>query len=316
VAALTKLLVRILIVASVVFFVVRAVPLDPALAIAGPAAGEQELRQLRILLGLDRPLWEQYLIFLERLAFLDFGESISFGISVGSIIWSSALSTLILAALAVAQGLLIYASLITCYVFLASSRWRPLFSRLVGIVGLAAIAVPSFVAGALFLVIFGAVFSIFPISGPPAAWPDRLAYMVVPSLLLALPGIVSMTQAGLGRVADMLDSDWCQALMVLGFPRGWSGIMRYIVHGVYPLTIAYLGNLMIYVFSGAVVIEIVFTLPGIGETMLSALRRGDYPVVEAVVIVTATFLAFVQWLSVILTQNMSNLPEKERVDRV
>lgn len=222
-------------------------------------------------------------------------------------VWAATGSTLLFTLLALGQAIVIYGCVLAIYL-----RGRKAFRirSVLGVLGLSAVAVPNFVMGALFLLIFGATFGLFPISGPPSDLGGRVGYMLVPSLILAFPALVSMSKAAIGRIDELVDQDWYGALRILGIPPGLEGLLGYVFRYLWPLTVAYASNLLIYLFSGAVVMEVVFTLPGLGETLLSALRRGDYPVVEAAVVVTTVFLTVVQWLSNLLVRERAPVDER------
>ena len=289
-AKLGRLLVTIYLIASVVFVVLRVLPGDPARTIAGIDADAAEVAALRAELGTDRPLGEQYLSWVSATLRLDFGSSFFHERPVIDLIRERIPLTLTLSVSAFAAALLVALPL---GVLMAVRRWSMTDYFGMGFSHLA-MALPEFWVAILFLLVFAAVLGWFPLFG--AATPR---HFVLPVVALALSRAAVLVRLVRSSMIDELDKEYVRAARAHGLPE------RRVRYG-YALRNALLPVITVgaiqfgYLLGGSIVIEQVFSMPGLGRLLLSAIYRRDFPVVQAGVIVTAVVFTGVNFIADLL----------------
>lgn len=265
---------------TLVFFLSRMTS-DPAQLLSPPGATAEQVDQIRTELGLDRPVLEQYLDYLAGLLHGDFGMSYWLRLDVSAIIGERLFATLSLTFVALLIALLIGvpAGLIAAF------RHNGTVDRLLVAGSMLGNAVPSFWMAPILILLFAVTFPIFPPSGQsgPSSY-------VLPALALAgLQGAI-LFKITRGVALDILSQDHIR----LARAKGVFGIRLASAH-VFPntllpvLTIA--GLALANLLSSAIVVEVIFAWPGIGATMVEAVRQRDFPLVQGITVVFA--LAYV-----------------------
>lgn len=262
------------------FFAVAAVPGDPVTVMLGPLAGVSEAgkERLRTELGLDRPLAERYLDTLAGYARGDLGDSYQLRQPVGEALAGALAPTLQLTgiALAMALGFVLVGTLI--------GRGR-LGSALVGTAEVLAVVLPSFWVGFLLLTVFS-----FWLGWLPATGSRTAASQILPALTLAIPVAGVLGQAVRAELADAASSPFGLSAAARGLrPTGF--VLRHgLRHAAVPaatLTAYIAGGLL----GGAILVESVFSRPGLGSLTLTAILNRDMPVALGLVAASAVFFA-------------------------
>lgn len=270
----------------VVFYGVRALPGDPALALAGEEADPATLQAVRADLGLDQPTIVQYGKFIVNLLHGDFGNSIRTGVPVTDLIKTTLPVTLWLALCAVVIAVVVgLVAGVVAAVY--RGRWPEWVANGFTLVGL---SVPSFWLGILAILYLAIGLGWFPASGyvPVTRSPlDGLYHLVLPALVLgtALSAVV-MRQTRASMI-DSLSTDYVRTARAKGLPRS-QVITRYALRNSLIVVVTIVGLQMGGLISGAVVTERIFGLPGFGKLTLDAVFTRDYPVIQAVVLVVTT----------------------------
>jgi peptide/nickel transport system permease protein len=271
---------------TVTFFALRLLPGDPvALMLSGRAGGglvsPALLAQTRAQLGFDRPVLVQYLAALGDAVHGRFGRSIQTGQPVGTMIVRSLPSTLQLGAVALVVALLAG----TALGVLANLVRSPVGRQLLRSVPAAGISLPSFWVGLVLIQLFSLHWRVFPSLGGTG-----VAGLVLPAVTLAIPGTALVAQVLGERLHDTLLESYVDTLRATGASR-----LRVLLgHGLRNAAIpavTVVGMLAGALIGGAVVVETVFSRPGMGRITQSAVSTQDLPVVQGVVVVAA--LAFV-----------------------
>jgi len=262
------------------FFLMRAAP-------GGPFDGERplppEVREaLQTTYGLDKPLWEQAWMYISRLAQGDFGPSLVYrDFTVTELVAQGLPISLMLGGLAILLALLlgITAGLV------AAVRAGKKTDQTIMMFATIATALPTFVTGPALALLFGLWLGLLPVSGRG----DGFLWLVMPVIALALPvsgAIAKLTRAGL---ATVLKQDHIRTARARGLPE--TKIL--FIHGLRPALVpvaSYLGPAAAGLLTGAVVVETVFGLPGLGRYFVQGALNRDYPLVLGVVTLYAALI--------------------------
>lgn len=283
-AALTLLLS-----ALVVFVGVRALPGDPALALAGEEADPATLAAVRADLGLDQPVAVQFWRFLSNLAHGDLGTSIRTGTPVTQLleatlpvtIWLALYATVLAVVIGVAGG-----ALAATY----RGRWPEWLANGFSLAGL---SVPHFWLGLLAILYLAVALGWFPASGyvPMSENPLRaLYYLTLPAVILGTGLAAVVMRQTRSSMLETLSTDYVRTARAKGLPRG--RVLRdYALRNSLIVVVTIIGLQLGGLISGAVVTERIFGLPGFGKLTLDSVFSRDYPVIQAVVVVvTAAYI--------------------------
>ncbi len=277
-------LIVLLLASMLVFAGLRALPGDPALALAGESPTPQVLRATRAKYGLDQPVPVQYVRWLGHVARGDLGDSAHTGLSVVSTIGNRLPVTLELAflSLVVAVGIGMAAGV------LAAVRRGSVADHLGSTTALVGLSVPHFWLGLMMILLFSIALGVLPASGfvPFVADPlDNLRHMIMPALVLGTGFAAVIFRQTRAAMLESLGADYVRTARAKGLSERsvvGSHALRNGVLTVVTIIGLQLGLLM----SGAVVTEQVFVLPGFGKLTIDSVLQRDYPVIEGVVLVT------------------------------
>ena len=280
-SALTLVLATI-----VVFLGVRALPGDPALAFAGEERDAESLAAIRERLGLDDSIIVQYGKFVLGALRGDLGESTRTGIPVSTMITTALPVTIELSLLAMLVAVVLGVS---TGVVAAVRRGRPAewFANGLALLGL---SVPNFWLGLIAILYLSVGLGAFPASGfvPLTQNPiENLHHLVLPALVLGTGIAAVVMRQTRSAMLDSLGADYIRTARAKGVsPRGVIG--RHALRNSLVVVITIVGLQLGILISGAVVTEGIFSLPGFGKMTIDAVFQRDYPVLQGVVLVTAT----------------------------
>jgi len=275
-------------VTILVFFMVHLIPGDPARTMLGARATDQAVAQLRHEWGLDRPLMEQYWLFMKRLAQGDLGDSLFYDTPVLSLIFERVWPTVWLLAYATVLALLISVPLAT----LAAIRKDGSVDQLVRAIPLFGLGMPPFWIGIVLILLLGLRVPLFPVGGYGDGFLGHLYSMFLPGLTVALfltPILIRSLRASLLTV---LESDYITTARSKGIPER-QVLLRHAVRNAIISTVTVLGVNIAFLIGGTLVVEKVFALPGIGALMVDSIFNRDFPVVQGVTLVFAVLVVLV-----------------------
>ncbi|MFC1533369.1 ABC transporter permease [Thermodesulfobacteriota bacterium] len=270
---LLQAFMNILFVATVIFFLVRLSGSPEDILVsdrAGPGAAEY----IRQHLGLDKPLYQQYGIYLKNLASGDLGVSIRDQRPVTTIILERLPATASLAVVSMCFAIILALPLGVLSAVHRDSNLDRL-GKLIALLGQSA---PQFWIGLMMMLVFAVVFRILPVAGRGGP----LTY-VLPGLTLGwfvAAGIMRLTRSSM---LDVLDSEFVTLARVKGVPE-WVIIWKHALRNALIPVVTYLGLTLASFMNGSVVVETVFAWPGLGRLALEAVMARDYPVIQGVVI--------------------------------
>lgn len=287
---LGRLLLTVFIMTTIVFFLVRVLPGDPAAVIAGIDAEPEQVQAIQRELGLDRPVFEQYLHWIWDVLRFDFGNSLfDERPAMGEILRRFPL-TISIAVLAFAISLLIA---VPVGVFSAVERWTA-FDYAGMVYSQLGMAVPSFWLGILLLLVFSVRLRWFPLFGA-----DSFVHLVLPAVALAVGRSALLVRYVRSSMIDQLDREYVLTAESLGLPRASVRYRHALKNALLPvITIAGIqfGGLL----GGTIIIEQVFSLPGVGRLLLSAIQIRDFPVIQGGVIFVAIIFSATNFLADVL----------------
>ncbi len=277
-----------------VFLLLRLSPGDPAGMMLGDQATADQINALRQELGLDQPLWMQFLLWLKGIFTLNLGDSIFFRKPVIEIIPSYASVTLLLTLVGLTFAIIFG---VTFGLIASMNRNNPVDRGVVGWAVLG-ISLPEFWFALLLIFVFSVTLRWFPVAGynPPSAGLIAFAATIfLPALALGIRQSALMTRMMRSSMLDVLNEPYITTARAQGLPES-KVIGEYAMRTASIPVVTVVGLSASYMLGGAVTIEIIFALPGLGRMLVEAVGRRDYPVVEGGVLTIALVLAMLNLL--------------------
>lgn len=272
------------IVFSLVFIIVRVLPGDPATAALGDYASQAAVESLRKSMGLDVPLWKQYVRFLASLLQGDLGNSIITGYPVGAQIVRVLPYTLQLTFSAILLGYILGIPLgISAAV--KRNSFVDYFNRVFSLIGL---SIPAFYLGILMMYLFSIKLRLFPVVGGGDLWDlgSNLRHLFLPALSLGLVMTAYITRMTRSSLLNVLMEDYIRTAKSKGIPAKIVLFKHALRNALIPIVA--LGGLYAVVLIGSsVMIEIVFSRPGLGSLMVGAIKQRDYTTLQSVMVLYA-----------------------------
>ncbi len=271
-----------LIVAVMVFLMLRLTPGDPAAIIAGDNANAEQVALIRNRLGLDQPILTQFFIWFGNILRGDFGESFFFKKAVSELIASRLEPTL---ALSVSTIILAVAIAVPLGV-LAAYRHGSLVDKVVMGFSVLGFSVPVFVIGYALIYLFAIKLNWFPVQGYQRiadGFPGFLQRLVLPSLTLAVIYIALIARMTRTSVLDVMGEDYIRTARAKGQVERLVLFRHALKNAAVPI-VTVIGLGVALLIGGVVVTESVFTIPGIGRLTVDAVLARDYPTIQAVIL--------------------------------
>ncbi|MFI4929405.1 MAG: ABC transporter permease [Burkholderiales bacterium] len=293
-ARLGGMAVVLALVAVLVFILTRAAPGDPVAVLLGDQATADDIARVQKLYGLDRSLPEQFVLWLRELARGNLGDSIFLQRPVTQALWERAEPTALLSLMAVAIATLIG---VPCGIVSAVYRGRAADQAFTGFAMLGA-SVPSFWFGLVLMQIFAVWLGWFPVSGygePGASLAQRLHCLVLPATVLGVLNSALIIRFTRASMLDVLGEDYVRTARAKGLPEHRVVLKHALRNALVPI-VTVIGLTVALMIGGAVVTETVFGLPGVGNLVVSAVTRRDYPVIQGALLVVAAIYVVINFL--------------------
>ncbi len=290
-------LMALFIIATLLFFLFRLGLPDPTAALITEGLSVEEREQVRARFGLDRPLPEQYLIYLGNIVRGDFGFSFHYRAPVADIIWERLANTLVLMLSAI---LIAYAVGVPLGAWLSWRRGSGTDTTGI-ILGLMFRSAPMFWTGMLAILVFGVMLSLLPTSGmrtlPYEASGffdkiltlDFLAHLILPALIVALYYLGSPLLIMRNTMMEVYGEDFIEMARAKGLPEHRILYHHAARNALLPV-VTQLAVTIGLAAGGQVVVEVVFSWPGLGREILNAVRTSDFPLAQASFLVMAAFV--------------------------
>ena len=282
------------VVVTIVFLIIHLIPGDPVSVMLGPDATPAQIDQTRQAMGLDRPIHAQLLLFYARILRGDLGRSYFLDRPVTQALWERAEPTLMLTFASLLVAVLIGVPSGIVAGAYQGSRW----DRALMFFALLGVCIPGFWLSLNFIYLFAVNLGWLPAAGYASVFVDpwaALRYMVLPALSLGFNQSALIARIARSCMVEVLHQDYVRTARAKGLSD------RVVVYGhafrnaLVPV-VTVVGITMAILISGAVVTEIVFNIPGLGRLIISAILRRDYPVVQGVVLVTASSYVLINLL--------------------
>lgn len=273
------------VVVTLVFFLLRVAPGDPAIVILGDYASAETINAFRERMGLNVPIYVQYFRYIKGLAQGDLGRSLITGKPVSELLGHVLPYSLQLVAGGVLLGFLLG---IPVGIFTALNRNKPI-DYIGRILSLAGLSIPAFYLGILLMLMFAVRFRVFPVvgAGEMGNLVDNLHHLALPVITLGLIMTAYITRVARSSILNVLNEDYIQVARSKGLIERKVIFKHALKNSLIPI-VSFIGVYTILLIGGSVMIEVVFARPGLGSTLVRAANQRDYVVLQGLM----TFYAF------------------------
>ena len=280
-------------VTLIVFFMIHLIPGDPARTMLGVHATPDAVDRLHKQWGLDQPLYQQYLDFMNRLLHGDLGESLFYNLDVKTLLIQRVGPTLWLLGMTTIFAVIIAVPLAT----LAATKKDSSRDQAIRVVPMFGLAMPSFWVGIILILLFGLHLGrLFPVGGYGDGLLGHIHSMILPAFTVALfisPILIRSLRASL---LNVLESDYITTARSKGISERRVVIRHAVRNGIISM-VTVLGLNIAYLVGGTLVVEKVFALPGIGSLMIDSILQRDFTVVQGITLVFAILVVLINLIT-------------------
>ncbi len=280
-------IVAILVISAVVFALARVTG-DPVAILLPEDAPDSVVEQVRAKWGLDQPIYIQYARYIGNFVTGDFGEAWAYGgVPITELIARRLPNTIMLASFAWAVS----AAISLPIGVLVAVKKDSVFDWTGKVVALIGQSAPSFAIGLLLMWVFAVILGWLPTSGNDAGFKS----IILPGVALGYYNVAAVMRLTRSSMLEVLDTEYVKLARIKGMPE-WKVIWKHCFRNALIVPFTYMGLIGAVLLTGSVVIETVFVWPGLGDLAIDAIRNRDFPVIQAVVILFATFYIFINLL--------------------
>lgn len=289
-----QIIPTLLVVVTLAFFLTRMLPGDPAVAILGPEAKAEEIEILRQNMGLDKSIPEQYINYITGICRGDFGVSYSYHQPVLSLIISRIPNTLKLTM----TSLIISLMLGIGAGVLAATKQNTIVDYVISVLALLGVSMPAFWLGLMLILQFSVKMNLFPVMGmgsmDKGLW-DVISHMILPGFVLAVIPMGTFARTTRSSMIEVLSSDSIRCLRARGI-RESKVIWVHALKNALPPIVTVFGLQLAGTFGGAIVTEGIFSWPGMGTVINTAINNRDYSLIQGAVVFIAIAFVFCNML--------------------
>ena len=285
---LLQVLLTVVIVALLIFGLMRLLPGDPALVLLGDRATDARIAAVHRELGLDEPMVVQFGHFLLNTVTLELGESITLRVPVARLIVEGLPITLMLTSMAAALALLMAVPL----AFIGALRPNGWADGVIRVAAQVSLSMPVFYIGLVLLITLAAGLHWFPVGGIGSGFFEDLYYLFLPAMTLALSLAAVLLRNLRQSLANVLNAEYVGFAVAKGLPPRLI-LGRHVLRNGIISTVTLLGLNMGTLVGGAVITESVFAIPGVGRLLIDSIFARDYPVVQGLSMVLAVMVSVV-----------------------
>lgn len=289
------LVLALFLISVIVFFAFSVIPSDAAVAKLGTSASPARLAELREQMGLNKSVFERYGIWLAGALHGDFGESLQYtGKSVGGLIAGRIGNSAILSLISFVMVIVVSIPLGIFTAKRRSSGARALMSGIMQVT----MGIPSFFLGVLVTYFFSILLHMFSLGNYVSPSKDLSAaviYLIFPAIAIALPKIAMTVKFLSSSIRNELHKEYVRTAYSKGQTRNGVLYKHVLKNSMIPV-ITFLGVIVAEIVAGSIIVEQVFSVPGIGTLLITAITNRDYPVVEACVLLIAFFVILINFI--------------------
>ncbi len=285
----------VLMVLTLVFFALRIMPGDPAVAALGDFAAPEAIEAFREKLGLNRPLYVQYFSFIGQALTADFGVSMNNNTSVNGLLAQALPHTIVLGLTATAIGIIVGIPFGAMTAVHRNGKLDGL-GRVFALIGF---SLPEFYFGVLLIMVFSLHLDWFPMLGAGTGFVDQAHHLVLPAITLGVVMAAFVMRLTRSSLLEVLRRDYVRTARGKGVPERWVIFKHALRNALIPVTTG-LGIYLLTTLSGTITVELVFSRPGLGTMLISGVSARDYTVVQAGLVVFAFFVVCVNLLTDLL----------------
>jgi peptide/nickel transport system permease protein len=283
---LVQIVPTVILVAVLMFGLLRLLPGDPAVVLLGDRATDASIARLHAEMGFDQPLPVQFLTYLDHLVHGDFGTSLTMRVPVSRLIVERLPNTVMLTGMATVIALLLAVPL----AFVAALNEGGIADTCIRLLCQLGLSMPTFYLGLILLITLAAGLGWFPVGGIGGSFVENLYYLLLPSMTLALSFAAILMRNLRDALIGVLNAEFVQFATAKGLRRRLV-LGRHVLRNALVSTVTLLGLHIGTLVGGAVVTETVFAIPGIGRLMVDSIFSRDYAVVQGLTIVLAVMVS-------------------------
>ena len=277
---IVELIPTLLVISLIVFMMVRLIPGDVALLIAGENARPEVVERIRVSLGLDHPVYKQYFIYLSGLLHGDLGRSIRSGQPV-----SHEIAARLPATLTLAFAACVIFTIVGTILGLAGGLWHHRWpDHLVRVLSLVGASIPSFWLGVVLMLFFAVQLRWLPVAGT-----GGVKNLILPAVTASLGGIALLSRLLRTSLVEVMGEDYIRTARAKGLKERLI-INRHALRNSLIPAVTVLGLEFARLLAGVVVVENVFAWPGLGRLLVTAINNRDYPMVQATILTFSVML--------------------------
>ncbi|WP_042348158.1 ABC transporter permease [Bacillus massiliigorillae] len=288
---LLSLIPVLFVVSIVIFFIIHITPGEPAATILGMEASQADMDALNAKFGFDRPIYEQYISWISGVLHGDLGNSIFMNMPVSEAIAEHLGPTVSMAILAQFFALILA---IPFGIIAAVKRGSITDVTLMG-VSLIGMTVPSFLLGLILILVFGVQLQWLPVAGyEPLAngfW-QHYQYLILPAISLGTIQAALITRMTRSSMLEVLNLNYIKTARAKGL-KEWKVILKHTFRNAFLPILTIIGQSFGTLVTGAVVVESIFNIPGLGQLIMNSIVRRDFTVIQGVVLIVTFIYVFI-----------------------
>ncbi|MEZ4495978.1 MAG: ABC transporter permease [Thermomicrobiales bacterium] len=291
---LLQMLLQVFVAATVIFFLVRLVPGNPAVAVLGDNATEDQIQRITAQMGLDKPVWDQYLTYLGNVVRGDLGVSLISGRDVATDIRLRIGNTLELAIISVLISLIVGMPL----GILAALRANRAPDVVISSSAALGLALPSFVVGTVLILIFGLKLGWLPQSRFVEFRDDPVQHIkqiILPVATLSASAIAVVMRMTRSSMLEVVRQDYIRTARAKGLIEK-TVVLRHALRNAINPVVSIIGLELAALLGGTVIVETIFNWPGLSSLLMSGVRSRDYPVIQGVVLLICVLTILINLL--------------------
>lgn len=272
----------------IVFLMLRLIPGDPAAAVMGDKATDEQIALKREQMGLNKPIYVQYAYYIRDLAQFDLGQSTKYAVPVNELIWSR---------LQVSLFVVLFTAILTIVIsmplgILAALKRNSTIDNVVRSVLTVTLVMPTFYTGIILIIILAVKIDLFPVSGYGETVPQHIQHLFLPSLTLALGISPILIRSLRNSILEAMRTDYVKTARSKGLTERDVITVHVLRNALIP-TITLFGISIGALMGGTVITERVFALPGAGALLITAIGARDYATVQSATLIIAVLVVFV-----------------------